>query len=172
MRYFSGNFTHMQPIEIQHMQSQRTMHVDKPQRPRLGHAMSKLHLLFSLTFSSSKISHKLSCSPLPRVHKSEFSPTLHSFLPRKVLGSSLESSSQVHRFTHQKKDKTPPKSLPLSSFCWLPQTESPAARRKLLSTLPSSLPLIFSGPATRKGKPFHVSLYIYIYIYICYFKKL
>ena len=94
------------------------------------------------------------------------SPTLHSFLPRKVLGSSLESSSQVHRFTHQKKDKSPPKSLPLSSFCWLPQTESPATRRKLLSTLPSSLPLIFSGPATRKRKPFHVSLYIYIYIYI------
>ena len=68
--------------------------------------------------------------------------TLHSFLLRKVLGSSLESSSQVYRFTHQKKDKTPPKSLPLISFSWLHQTESPAARRKLLSTLSSSLLLI------------------------------
>ena len=146
------------------------MHDDKPQRPRLGDAMSKLHLIFSLTFSSSRISHKLSCSPFPRVHKSEFSPTLHSFLLRKVLGSSLESSSQVHRFTHQKKDKTPPKSLPLISFSWLHQTESPAARRKLLSTLSSSLPLILSSPVTRKGKSFHVSLHRYIYI--CCFKKL
>ena len=144
------------------------MNDDKPHRPRLGQAMSKLHLISSLTFSSSRTSHKLSCShPIyGYTYKiRNFSSLHYLFLPRKVLGSSLESSSQVNRFTHQKKDKTPPKSLPLSSFCWLPQTESPAARRKLLSALPSSLPLIFSGPATRKSKPFHVSLYIYIYIY-------
>ena len=36
----------------------------------------------------------------------KFAPYFTPFLLRKELGSSLESFSQVHRFTHQKKDKT------------------------------------------------------------------
>ena len=83
-----------------------------------------------------------------------FSLLYSLFLLRNVLGSSLESSSQVHRFTHQKKDKNPPKSLPLIPFSWLHQTESPAARRKLLSTLSSSLPLILLVQPLGKENPF------------------
>ena len=166
MRYYSGSFTHMQPIEIQHMQSQRTMHVDKPQRPRLGHAKSKLHLISSLTFSSSRISHKLSCSPFPQVHKSEFSPTLHSFLLRKELGSSLESFHWVHGFTHTKRKI----SLHLISYLTLSKQlqqsgnslpYGPTPKRK--KTLSSSLPLILLGPATRKGKSFHAREILFLF---------
>ena len=172
MRYFSGSFTHMQPIEIQHMQSQRTMHVDKSQRPRLGHTITKLHLTSSLTFSK-QIEHSRT-SHFPRVHAKIWILTslLSLFLLRKVIGSSLESSSQVHPFTHPKERQNPTqKSSPYLIFL-AAQTESPAARRKPLSTLSSSLPLILSVPATRKGILSCKSTYIYIYIYICCFKKL
>ncbi|XP_050286866.1 uncharacterized protein LOC126725897 [Quercus robur] len=38
-----------------------------------------------------------------------------------------------------------------------------AARRKLLSTLSSSLPLILSGPVTRKGKSFHARVILCLF---------
>ena len=53
--------------------------------------------------------------------------------------------------------KTPKRKKTLNSP--LPFTPtSPATRRKLLSVLSSSLPLILLGPATKKGKSFHVSV--------------
>ena len=154
MRYYSGISTHMQSIEIQHMQSQRTMHVDKSQRPRLGHAITKSHFNSSLTFLKA-LEHPRT-SHFPRVHAKIWILTslLSLFLLKKVLGSSLDVFPQVHRFTHQKKRQKPTqKSSPYLIFL-AAQTESPAARRKLLSTLSSSLPLILSVPATRKGNPF------------------
>ena len=68
-------------------------------------------------------------SHFPRVHAKIWTLTSLSslFLLRKVLGSSLESPSQVHRFTHPKERQNPtPKVFPLSHFFWLHQTESPA----------------------------------------------
>nr|POF23707.1 hypothetical protein CFP56_72221 [Quercus suber] len=41
--------------------------------------------------------------------------------------------------------------------------KGPAARRKLLSTLSSSLPLILTGPTTRKGKPFHARVILCLF---------
>ena len=107
MRYHSGISTHMQSIEIQHMQSQRTMHVDKSQRPRLGHAITKSHFNSSLTFLKA-LEHPRT-SHFPRVHAKIWILTslLSLFLLKKVLGSSLESSSQVHRFTHPKERQNP-----------------------------------------------------------------
>ena len=98
MRYYSGISTHMQSIEIQHMQSQRTMHVDKSQRPRLGHAITKSHFNSSLTFLKA-LEHPRT-SHFPRVHAKIWILTslLSLFLLRKVLGSSLESSSQVQLY--------------------------------------------------------------------------
>ena len=67
------------------------MHVDKPQRPRLGwpcNEQAPPHLFFD--FSQDK--HPRSLSIITGKHKSEFSPlTLLSFLLRKELGSSLKS---------------------------------------------------------------------------------
>ena len=60
-----------------------------------GHAMSKFHLVSSLTFLKTiRTSKKLSCSHFPRVHTQIKISHLNllSFLLRKELGSSLESS--------------------------------------------------------------------------------
>ena len=130
------------------------MHVDKPQRPRLGHAMNKLYLTSSLTFlKTTRTSKKHTSSHFTRVqaNNQKFQHTLHSFLLRKELGSSLESFSWVHGFTHQTKDKSS------TSFFFL------LSQRKLedSKTLLSSLPLIFSGPTTKKGRFFHKWFYFY-----------
>ena len=110
----------MQPMGIQHKMPK--FHACwQTQRPRLGHAMNKLHLTSSLTFlKTTRTSKKHTSSHFPRVQANQkFQHTLHSFRLRKELGSSLES------------------------FSW------------------SSLPLIFLGLATRKGRFFHEWFYFY-----------
>ena len=172
------------------------------QRPRLGwpcNHQAPPH--FFLDFCQDKHPRNLSISTGPckiRILTSNF--TLFSL--KKSARNSLKLLLSTHGSTLWKKDKTPsyfffvlpqrkktqealsPFSYPrvkhqkerkLSTLLSLSHL-SPAARRKLLSTLSSSLPLILSGPATRKGKSFHVSLSlslsIYLYIYMCCFKKL
>ena len=113
---------------------------------------------------------------LPNKRREEYSKNIpffpfHSLLPnkplRKVLGSSLESFFQVHRFTHQKKDKSP-SYLFFDSFKTTTTIKNtlpciltgPTPKRK--KTLSSSLPLILLGPATSKGTSFHARV-IYFY---------
>ena len=72
------------------------------------HAMSKFHLVSSLTFlKKTRISKKPSPSLFPTgKHKSEFLTSLCSlFLLRKELEALLCSFCQTHGSTHQKKDK-------------------------------------------------------------------
>ena len=74
-----------------------------------GHAITKLHLNSSLTFQNNQSFQEtflLSFSTGPHTQIRNLHLTLLLFSLRKELGSSLESFSQVHRFTHQKKDKT------------------------------------------------------------------
>ena len=104
MRCYGGNSTHMQPIEIQHMESQRTMHVDKPQRPRLSHAMNKLHLTFSLTFSTNYNIQEASL--FPRVNTNQnFLPYFSLFSLKEIARSSLKSLLSNSRVHTLKKDK-------------------------------------------------------------------
>ena len=57
---------------------------------------------------SRQTSKKHASSHFSRVQANQkFQHTLHFFLLRKELGSSFESFSWVHGFTHQKKDKSP-----------------------------------------------------------------
>ena len=90
------------------------MHVDKPQRPRLGQQCNhQAPPHFFLDFSQDK--HPRSLSIPTGKHKSEFSPlTLLSFLLRKELGSSLKSplsNPQVH--TSKERQSPTPKSISL-----------------------------------------------------------
>ena len=130
------------------------MHVDKPKDQDLaGHAITKFHLISSLTFSSNQNIQKLFTSLFPTGPcKSEiFISTLLSFLLRKELGSSLESSLKPTVNTSKGKE---------SSIQFLLHTLSKKLRNS--KTLLSSLPLIFSGPATRKGRSFHArAIYFY-----------
>ena len=90
MRFCSGNSTHMQPIEIQHIMPKFHACWQPKDQDLVGHAITKLHLTSSLTLVKTNIQE---ASLFPPVYaKSEFSPlTLLSFLLRKELGSSLES---------------------------------------------------------------------------------
>ena len=60
---------------------------------------------------------------------------LSLFLLRKVLGSSLESSLKSTGSHKKKKDKTPPKSLPLISFSWLPRQKSSSKKEASFNSL-------------------------------------
>ena len=135
MRYYSGSFTHMQPIEIQHMQSQRTMHVDKSQRPRLGHAITKSHFNSSLTFLKA-LEHPRT-SHFPRVHAKIWILTslLSLFLLRKVLGSSLESSLKSTGSHTKRKTKPHPKVFPLSHFLGCPDRKSSSKKEASFNSL-------------------------------------
>ena len=99
MRCYSGNVTHMQPIEIQNMQSQRTMHVDKTQRPRLGwpcNHQAPPH--FFLDFCQNKHPRSLSISTGPckiRILTSNFTPFSLKENARNSLNSLL-SNPWVH----------------------------------------------------------------------------
>ena len=84
------------------------MHVDKPQRPRLGHAMNKLHLTSCLTFSSNQSIQEAPYLSISHGYTNQnFSPTLLSFLLRKELGSSLKSLLSNPRVHTLKESKTP-----------------------------------------------------------------
>ena len=144
------------------------MHVNKPQRPRLGQPYNNQvppHFFFD--FSQNK--HLRSLSIPTGKHKSKFSPlTLLSFLLRKELRSSLKSllsNPQVHTlkerqdsshflFTLSQKLEQSRNSLPLMPM-------GPTPKRK--KTLSSSLPLILLGPATRKGKSFHAREILFLF---------
>ena len=77
---------------------------------------------------------------------------------------------QVHRFTHQKKDKTPPKSLPLISFSWLPRQKVQQQEGSLFQLSQALYLSYFLFQPLGKGILSCKSTYIYIYI--CCFKKL
>ena len=110
-----------------------------------------------------------SLSILTGKHKSKFSPlTLHSFLLRKELGSSLKSPLSNPRVPHIKRKTrfisflihTFSKKLEQSRNSLPLMPTGPTPKRK--KTLSSSLPLILLGPTTRKGKSFHARV-IYFY---------
>ena len=103
MRCYSGNSTHMQPIEIQHIKPK--FHAcEQTQRPRLGHAITKLHLTFSLTFSTNYNIQEASL--FPRVNTNQnFLPYFSLFSLKEIARSSLKSllsNPWVHTL---KKDK-------------------------------------------------------------------
>ena len=124
------------------------------QRPRLGRPCNEQappHPFFDFL---KQLEHARSSLPLyfPRVHMNLNSHlTLLSFLLRKELGSSLESFLKPTVNTSKGKE---------SSIQFLLHTLSKKLRNS--KTLLSSLPLIFSGPATRKGRSFHArAIYFY-----------
>ena len=113
--------------------------------------MSKFHLVSSLTFLKTNIQE---ASLFPRVNKNlNFSPlTLLSFLLRKELGSSLESSLKP---TGQHLDRKIKLHIISSSYS-LKKLENS-------KTLSSFLPLILLGPVTSKGRFFHARVILLLF---------
>ena len=100
-------------------------------------------------------------------NKQSSSQFFFDFLKQRELPKTL-SLSQTHRSTQLKKDKAPPH----SSFYFLkatrtikklPPSHTHGSNTKRKKTLSRSLPLILSGPATRKGKSFHARVILFLF---------
>ena len=128
------------------------MHVDKPKDQDLaGYAITKLHLTSSLTFLKTNIQEASQFPIGPckiRILTSNF--TLFSLKERaRKLPWVFLSSPPIHK-PKERQD----------SISFLIHTFSKKLENS--KTLSSSLPLILSGPATKKGKSFHARV-IYFY---------
>ena len=161
------NSTHMQPIENTCKAKVPCMLISpKDQNLAMQWTSSTSALLWIF---SRQLEHPRNTlfSHFTRVQANQkFQHTLHSFLLREELGSSLESFSCVHMFTHTKRKI----SLHLISYLTLSKQlqqsgnslpYGPTPKRK--KTLSSSLPLILLGPATRKGKSFHAREILFLF---------
>ena len=95
-----------------------------------------------------------------------FSLLYSLFLLRNVLGSSLESSSQVHRFTHQKKDNPTQKSSPYLIFLAAPDRKYSSKKEASFNSLKLSSSHTFWSSHKERKILSCKSTYIYIYIYI------
>ena len=118
-----------------------------------GHAITKFHLISSLTFQIIRTSKKLPFSHLPQVHVNQNSHLIFvSFLFKERARSSLESSLKP---TGQHLDRKIKLHIISSSYS-LKKLENS-------NTLSSSLPLILSGPVTSKGRFFHAIVILLLF---------
>ena len=146
------------------------MHVDKPQRPRLGRPCNHQvppHLFFD--FSNNQNIQETPFLSFPTGPcKSEFSPHFCLFSLKERARSSLESSLKptgqhlkkkirlhiISSFYSLKATRTIKNSLPP-----IPTGPTPNERK----TLSSCLPFILLGPATRKGKSFNARVILCLF---------
>ena len=137
------------------------MHVDtchplKPQRPRLGRPCNHQvtpHFFFDFSQDNQNIQETLFLSFSMGPHTNQnFSLTLLSFLLRKELEDLLSLLLNPRFNTSKGKE---------SSIQFLLHTLSKKLGNS--KTLLSSLPLIFSGPTTRKGRSFHARVILCLF---------